>query len=810
MVNSDESILNAIFGEDTQIGGSKKEGSCIAHSFDFISNPDGSIRWIWPSETTRPLFLKFYSATTKRALFIAKCLKILFYLPVIKRIYIKKLYVHSSSELFVKQQLEEEGAEYAIFTGTVGPNRKVVVYQEHNSNSSFLKIPYGDNASKALLNELDQSVIFDRWTDRINTPKLTMKNGVLKSTDLKIGNERQVDLSIETQMTLVKLIDDTVKKESVGTYSRHFFESENENEQLEKLRILILKFIDTQEDKGLLLSINHGDFTPWNCYQEGGILKMYDLEFSSEVLPIYYDVFHFWSQQLVMCSNKSNNEILELIRQKWDESAFALHAVNFDLTYQQVMLTYLYFVGTHYYKVYSNQPEIHSQGMRLIDFMIDAMNVQFNEVQGDLRAYHIDRVSEQLTSVDHCILKEFEGIELIKNTNSDIDVIMNSRDVEAFVSNLSSRGVAKKVLHKKSFMQTVELYFVDGTFLSIDVISQLKQRWHHYLEIGPMLKTAEQKSGGLYYASDKVNVEYIFLFYLLNGAKIPSKYVKIIQELPVKVLGRIRDYISEKYDLDLIEILKDEKPLDLSRINKLKSCSDHIPANKGIGNYFNYIKDSFTGLNFNYSKVITFSGVDGAGKTTVINETKEILEERYRQKVVVIRHRPSVLPILSAYIYGKEKASQKSMETLPRQGNNKSTITSILRFGYYLLDYVFGQFYVFLRYTMLNYIVIYDRYYFDFILDSKRSNITLDQKFPKAFFGLIMKPTLNFFLYAQPEVILKRKKELTESDIITLNSGYKQLFSELACKHKANFISIENIELDKTMGLISQNYVLKM
>ncbi|MBK6497177.1 MAG: hypothetical protein IPG00_03010 [Saprospiraceae bacterium] len=40
--------------------------------------------------------------------------------------------------------------------------------------------------------------------------------------------------------------------------------------------------------------------------------------------------------------------------------------------------------------------------------------------------------------------------------------------------------------------------------------------------------------------------------------------------------------------------------------------------------------------------------------------------------MIVLRHRPSILPIISAWKHGKEKAEAISASKMPRTGNNKA------------------------------------------------------------------------------------------------------------------------------------------
>jgi thymidylate kinase len=208
----------------------------------------------------------------------------------------------------------------------------------------------------------------------------------------------------------------------------------------------------------------------------------------------------------------------------------------------------------------------------------------------------------------------------------------------------------------------------------------------------------------------------------------------------------------------------------------------------------------------NKTKIITFSGVDGAGKTTILRDFTDILHYKYNKEVKELRHRPSVLPILSAIKYGEKKAEQKTMEALPRTGSNKSKISSYIRFFYYLIDYIFGQWIIYYKYTRKDIIIIYDRYYFDFIKDGRRTNIDLDSDFIKFFYRFVFKPEINIFLYASPEVILNRKQEMDEESIKKVTKEYQILFKSLSKVKKEAYVSIENIDKKKTIETIEKIY----
>ncbi|MFY8034063.1 MAG: hypothetical protein ACOVMN_06055, partial [Flexibacteraceae bacterium] len=177
--------------------------------------------------------------------------------------------------------------------------------------------------------------------------------------------------------------------------------------------------------------------------------------------------------------------------------------------------------------------------------------------------------------------------------------------------------------------------------------------------------------------------------------------------------------------------------------------------------------------------------------------------ENWRYPVVRLRHRPSLVPILSSFKYGKEGAEQRAASSLPRQGKNNNQLLSIVRFSYYLLDYMIGQWYIKLRYVSQGKLVIYDRYYFDFMADPRRSNLNLPQWLTKLCWKFIQTPDLNILLLADPEIIIKRKQELSLETIGLLNKKYGNTFACLANKNPNAYLQINNTNISHTLATIT-------
>lgn len=204
--------------------------------------------------------------------------------------------------------------------------------------------------------------------------------------------------------------------------------------------------------------------------------------------------------------------------------------------------------------------------------------------------------------------------------------------------------------------------------------------------------------------------------------------------------------------------------------------------------------------------IVTFSGVDGAGKTTILKDFKQILESKYGVTVVELRHRPSYLPILSSFIYGKSKAERIAAQSPPHRGTNMSKVSSLLRFSYYFFDYLVGGFIMSIKYANSDSIILYDRYYFDFIADTRRFNIMLSSRLILKFYNLVQKPDLNIFLYASVDTILERKNEMSRVDILSATRNYRELFEYLDAARKEKYMCIENIDKETTLKLLESEF----
>jgi thymidylate kinase len=771
-----------------------------------INNPDGTTRWVWPAELKKPLFLKFYNLGNIRSGLFYLLIQLIFICRLQKLIFRHtSIFVkENSNELEVSQRFNK----WALFTGTAGINRKAILYHEINGVGTFRKIATTDNAVKLLKNESQAlNRLFASNVRNFCFPDIVKSTeGVIELSDISndgVRLKQYTDLHTSALVELNEISSFLAPLHELSSWNElksdlHVVKEKNDPRIPKGMIRKLEKLIEaTNESLPIEISMSHGDFTPWNMFERDMKLHIYDWELSSPLRPLGFDAFHFIMQQGILVDRKNWIAIKKEIDLKIDSFTFSqLSKFNMSKREQYLEL-YLIFNCVNYLKIYSQQKNWHTQVNWLLQTWTEALN-EFSVNHESQRELLLLDLFDFIQTKNYAAIKFPNLLPERLNKFSDVDLCIEkplNKELKNYLSNHSLVNKTSSTI--SSFMANHQLICKDGSLLSLDLIWKIKRKDQVMLDAKTLLQRAYVNSFGIRCLDLLDNVRYIGLFYALNDCNIPVKY-KVYDELLKKS--------DDLLDRHLLPFFIDDHRNNSLPVKKYLEQKTENTGFSALINKFNYTLDTLRSfLRFN-GLIITFSGVDGAGKSTVIEKVKHRLEKQLRKRVIVIRHRPSLFPILSALTKGKEAAENESKNRLPRQGNNKSTLSSLARFSYYYLDYLIGQFVVYFKYVSRGYVVLYDRYYYDFINDSKRSNILLPASLIRAGFSLLMRPRFNFFLYAQPEVILARKKELDTKTIQELNHKYIELFHSLSAKNsKSHFESIENVELDVTLNTIFNN-----
>ncbi|NQY28672.1 MAG: hypothetical protein HRT69_04285 [Flavobacteriaceae bacterium] len=773
-----------------------------------INNPDGTPRWICNANSKKALFLKFYSIGKFKSMLFALMIRMVFLFRLQKLVFkTKKLYLRNN--IFNKTVIDFSDINWAIFTGTVGPNNKIIAYEENNGKGKFYKVAYSPIGLSLIKNE---EFIINKLgfiaPEKFVIPKCKREvNNVLELEDLSSFGGRNLVFSKTHELVLSEIYKKSKEELRIDLLpvihatEKKLIDLERVKDKripigmLKKLR----KIYNTIDSRTISVAVAHGDFTPWNIYANDEKLAIYDWELAQNLIPVGFDAFHFIIQQNILVNRSSWKEISQEIKSKITPELFTKWT-NESSKVDEYLQLYLLINTVSYLHIYARQLKWHEQ----VYWQLDTWNTAISDSLRDQQLHRpmiIADIFDYLQHREYAAIKFPNGSPENLSEYSDIDLCIKKEDLSGILKYLKQHPLSLQThVIKKSFMASVQIFLKNKTLLSIDLVWSFKRKSITMLDANQVIENAYVNKYHLKQMELLDMVRYIGLFYGLNDTIIPSKF-KAYQQ------------ILENGKVPLDEVLYCNYIDNTIRKKELVKCLSSKPENSLVNrtlSAFNYYMDTVKQLVFSKGLVITFSGVDGAGKSTVIENVKYEIEKRLRKPVKILRHRPSLLPILSAWVKGKVKAEQDAANRLPRKGTNKNFISSFLRFSYYYTDYLFGQFYVYFRYTCRGHVVLYDRYYFDFINDSKRSNIQLPKQIIKAGYHLLLKPDLNFFLYADSEVILKRKKELDAKTISVLNEEYLDLFDTLRNSKKGHYTAINNIELTDTLNLIMYDTITKV
>ncbi|KAB7727663.1 hypothetical protein F5984_21595 [Rudanella paleaurantiibacter] len=753
-------------------------------------NPDGTIRWLWPAGAKSPHFLRFYHPGGVRGRLFVRVTQILF------RWGLGRLVAHEPITLYTTptgaQWLRQRAERWALFTGTAGPNRKLVIwYNDGQAAGGFVKIAL---APPAVCNLRREARALRRVQaqpfQQVDVPQLLgYRQGVLVQEDMGATPSRPAGSFTDLPVAgLTELLHRDWQQQPL----RDTVFWQQTRQRLARLRdrndarlpVSLIDKLDrlmgSLDDRQFVpVASAHGDFTPWNVMVRDHRLCVFDWELQHDALPGWYDLFHYVYQSAILVGNRGYGAIRRevdalLSRPEWQPAGDA-----YDLDTEEAEMLYLIYTVTYYLGVYSEQTDWHGQIHWLLQTWNDALTYWLHRrhVLADRQLLLYD-LAFWLHGRPHAALK-FTHRQLIDlPESSDLDLCLPQLEATRLTDYLQKHPLWEQgVVESRSFMAQLHVQCPDRTRLHIDLLWRFKRKQIEFMNAGPVWEQATTAPHGLNLPRNEHAMQFIQRFYRLNKAPIPERYQRL--------------YGASEATMTATDELMQIRQMPQNR------------GWRGLFNRINYAADTLSSFRPRRGLVVTFSGVDGAGKSTVIEQTRYQIEKRLRHRVVVLRHRPSVLPILSAWKYGKQQAEQRAADTLPRQGTNQSRLSSLLRFGYYYADYLFGQFYIQVKYVWRGYIVLYDRYYFDFINDGRRSNINLPKGLARRLYSLLLKPRLNVFLYAPADEILRRKQELDAATITELTDQYLQLFSELQERYPSSeYLPVLNRQLPRTIRLI--------
>lgn len=361
--------------------------------FDYINNPDGTIRWFYPSSGWQAGHLNLYNAGTVKAQLYKTLTRIAWKLGQGKRL--------ASGTFRVQQKLYESvqqrfsiapGEAPSFFTGTRGATRKLVVeLHDENGTTGFIKIPLTETANALTENEYTMVHRLSKYDfTTLSLPTISPKiSGHVRLSNVKpavvIPANRITHIHLCAMADLVAISHEVCRIQETTIWAV----IEKNMEQLSREIVFIneINRIKTNELITLLqalharipvfekipVSVSHGDFTPWNMYFDEQRLYVYDWEMAQHGIPMFFDLFHFTYQSVILLQRKDFHTVKNQIHE-WQQQPLALKLTDkyhIHLSLHQQL--YLLFTASHYLRQYLCEEELLPQSEWMIHAWSEAI-----------------------------------------------------------------------------------------------------------------------------------------------------------------------------------------------------------------------------------------------------------------------------------------------------------------------------------------------------------------------------------------------------------------------------------------------------
>ena len=374
-----------------------------------------------------------------------------------------------------------------------------------------------------------------------------------------------------------------------------------------------------------------------------------------------------------------------------------------------------------------------------------------------------------LRKIDYCVLRNYQFLPLSTN-GSDLDILINKKDSSVFfnlikeiadnhngkIISIIDSSICPRlcVLGNKEdrWGIMIDLHYDLISYRGYTIFSN-KNVWRNTFKYNGQITALNKKVDGLNGLFKE----------LLNNGICDEKYFSDFKSSSLDE-GFLNEVFNETKKTELIPILLKFKNESYSKDvikNFVKILNIYFPK-KRIESLKKYLK--LTRLFKQPGFTIAFLGTDGSGKSTIIEEITPTLNQAFHKAVYYEHMRPNKLPSIAGLFGRKEEFN--APVTNPHGSSTSGFFGSLLRWLYYTLDYTFGFYLkVWPKKAIRSCVWIFDRYYYDYLIDPKRGRIKLPRWLLKLGQFIIPEPDIILCLGADAGEIHQRKPELPLAEV---------------------------------------------
>lgn len=447
----------------------------------------------------------------------------------------------------------------------------------------------------------------------------------------------------------------------------------------------------------------------------------------------------------------------------------------------------------------------------------------------DLQAKALKAVFDTLNEagIDWLIVRSYEGLPEV-NTAKDVDLIVPKAQIDNAVAKifeeLRKYGFTYYEHQRFECIWCFTFYSLGESktqSIKIDLLYGFVWRGAVVVSAEEML-SANRRYNQIPVPSETMNGFLLWVKPLMTGGFIKEKYRTDIQKSvlndPVEFHHLLESKFGNRLAKEIWPLLQTGK-LDetvkfknmLCRTAWFKSFKAN-PVKTFVATVEHFSREILRRSSRTPASFFAVVGPDGVGKTTFINLLQQDLCRvlvRDDDGIVIRHFRPNVFPNIKKLFSGKNYTESQEVFNNPHRAKPAGVVGSLIRISYYWLDYFLGYWLQIRRSCIAGKVYIFDRYFYDFVVDPYRSRIQLPLWLRKIYLVTVPKPDMVFFLDCDADTVYARKQELTRDEIDRqLNECRK-----LAILYSDRFVildaknSSEELRIQATNCVISQSFL---
>lgn len=388
-----------------------------------------------------------------------------------------------------------------------------------------------------------------------------------------------------------------------------------------------------------------------------------------------------------------------------------------------------------------------------------------------------ERLNEN--KIRYCVLHSYE--DLPAYAPSDVDMAVASADLQKAETVLFevSDSLGFKVIQKLYYDIPRCYYYVvffrddvgNPGFVQLDFLNDDSGIGRYSMRTATLLQGRRQYNG-FYVPSVPVEACYLLIKKVIKGAFSPEHEAKLrtlLDEDGTAVTEMIVRYFGRECRSDVHKLIRGAGPSD--RADIIERLQEALTLHQGTFKPHLRVLSILwltrrvlerilrpTGL------VTVFVSPDGGGKSTVADLVLHRLRYGFRN-VKKMHWRPCLLPpprkLFSPAKWNEPEAPNYDPHNLPPKGK----AGSVARFLYYFCDYALGYAPKALWPKIRTHLVVFERYYYDFLIDTRRFRLAIPSWLPRVFLPFVPKGDIIFVLSGPAEVLYERKQEIPLEEI---------------------------------------------